>query len=60
MFFVDFYKDDVISNLPDTIPWNDKFTVMPQKTETKPTGTRYDKGCDAAGAAVKFQINRTS
>ena len=31
-FLLDFYEDNVITNLTDTVPWNDIFIVVTEET----------------------------
>ena len=58
MFF-QFYQNDFIANLADTVPWNDVFTFSAwHKTESSRTG--YDKGSDFAGSFIKFKVYRTA
>ena len=56
-FFIDLYKDNVISDLTDTVPGDAVFAVPAKKT-AEFSGTGYDQGSHSAGFAVKFHINR--
>ena len=58
-FLLDFYEDNVITNLADTVPWNDIFIVVTEET-AEFTGTRDDQGIDAPCGTVKFQIDGTA
>ena len=58
-FLLDFYEDNVITNLTDTVPWNDIFIVVTEET-AEFTGTRDNQGIDASCGTVKFQVNGTT
>ena len=58
-FLLDFYEDNVITNLANTVPWNDIFMVVTAET-AKFSGTRDDQGIYASCGTVKFQINGTA
>ena len=58
-FFFIFYEDNVITNLANTVPWNDIFIVVTEET-AKFSGTRDDQGIYASCGTVKFQINGTA
>ena len=57
--FLNFYKDDVIANLADTVPGNNVFIFASEKT-AEFAGTGDDQGIDPTGSAVKFQIDGTA
>ena len=58
-FFFNFYKDDVITNLADTVPGNNVFIFASEKT-AEFTGARDDQGIYASCGTVKFRINGTA
>ena len=58
-FLLDFYEDNVITNLANTVPWNDIFIVVTEET-AKFTGARNNQGINASCGTVKFQINGTT
>lgn len=58
-FLLDFYEDNVITNLADTVPWNDIFIVVTEET-AEFTGTRDDQGIYAPCGTVEFQIDGTA
>lgn len=58
-FFLDFHQDNVISDLADTFPGNDKFAFPAEKPE-EAAGTGNDQGCETVGLAVKFHIYGTA
>ena len=58
-FLLNFHKNDVISNLADTFPWDYKFAFFSEESE-KAAGTGNDQSSNAAGFAVKFKINGTA
>lgn len=58
-FLLDFYEDNVITNLANTVPWDDIFIVVTEET-AKFSGTRDDQGIYASCGTVKFQIDRTA
>ena len=58
-FLLDFYEDNVITNLANTVPWNDIFIVVTEET-AKFSGTRDDQGIYASCGTVKFQVNGTT
>ena len=55
-FFIDFYKDNIVSNLADAVPGDAVFTVTTEKT-AELSGTWYDQSGHSAGFAVKLYIN---
>ena len=57
-FFINLYKNNVITNLADAVPGDAVFTVAAEKT-AEFSGTWYDQGSHSAGFAVKFCINGT-
>ena len=58
-FLLDFYEDNVITNLANTVPWNDIFIFASEKT-AEFTGARNNQGINASCGTVKFQINGTT
>ena len=56
-FFFNFYKDDVITNLADTVPGNNVFIFASEKTAEF---HRNNQGINASCGTVKFQINGTT
>ena len=58
-FLLDFYEDNVITNLANTVPWNDIFIVVTEET-AKFSGTRDDQRIYASCGTVKFQIDGTA
>ena len=58
-FLLDFYEDNVITNLADTVPWNDIFIVVTEET-AEFTRTRDDQGIYTPCGTVKFQIDGTA
>lgn len=58
-FFLNFHKNNVISDLTDTFPGDDVFAFTSEKA-AEFSGSRDDQRGDAAGLAVKFQINGTA
>ena len=58
-FLLDFYEDNVITNLANTVPWNDIFIVVTEET-AKFSGTRDDQRIYASCGTVKFQIDWTA
>ena len=57
--FFNFYKDDVITNLADTVPGNNVFIFASEKT-AEFTGARNNQGMNASCGTVKFQVNGTT
>ena len=58
MFFVDFYQNNVIPDLTDTIPGNHVFAGRPPETEAEIAGAG-DYNCgNTAGFTVEFHIYR--
>ena len=57
--FFNFYKDDVITNLADTVPGNNVFIFASEKT-AEFTGARNNQGINASCGTVKFQVNGTT
>ena len=53
--FFNFYKDDVITNLADTVPGNDILLIRTEKT-TQSWGTRHDDGTDLTTTLINDQI----
>ena len=58
-FLLDFHEDNVITNLANTVPWNDIFIVVTEET-AKFSGTRDDQRIYASCGTVKFQIDGTA
>jgi len=50
-FLLDFYEDNVITNLANTVPWNDIFIVVTEET-AKFSGTRDDQRIYASCGTV--------
>lgn len=58
-FFVNFYKNNIITDLADFVPWNNIFIVSPEKAAQFP-GTGDNKCCESTGFAVEFNIDRAA
>lgn len=58
-FFLNFYQNNIVSNLADTFPGNDKFTFSSRKKAEFPR-TGNDQRSDASGVAVEFDVCRTA
>ena len=58
-FLIDFHKNNVISDLADTVPGDDIFTFTAEQT-AESSGAREDQGSETAGLAVKFDIYGTA
>ena len=59
VFFLYFYKDNVIADLADAFPGDDVFTFPPEKI-TEPSWTGNHQSSKAAGDAVKFHVDGTA
>ena len=59
ILFINFYQDNVISDLADTIPGDDIFTFTAEQT-AESSGTWENQGSETAGLAVKFDIYGTA
>ncbi len=60
MFFINFHQNNIITNLADTIPGNDIFTALSEKTKAEASWSRNDQGSDTAVFTVEFHIHRTA
>ena len=58
-FLLDFYEDNVITNLANTVPWNDIFIVVTEET-AKFSGTLDDQRIYASCGTFKLLINGTA
>lgn len=56
---IDFYKDDISTDLSDAFPGNDKFCI-PSEKRTELSGTRDDECKKTAAAGIDIHIIDTS
>jgi hypothetical protein len=60
ILFINFYQDNVISDLPDTIPGDYIFTSGSPETKAETARSGNHKGGNTSGFTVKFHIHRTA
>lgn len=58
-FFFDFYQNNIVSNLTDALPGDDKFAVPAEKAEGF-SGSRNYQSADFSCTGIKFNINGTA